>query len=245
MKPHVTDHTYFNNAHAGILLVEDEPSIAEIVMFALTSECFQVTWRTLARDAELELTATPYDLLILDIGLPDGSGLELLKRLRRESEIPVLILSARNAELDRVLGLELGADDYVTKPFSPRELTARIKAILKRTARQSPVAEEITAESAWFTLDETRATIHFRGQPLDLTRYEYLLLKTLLALPERVFSRNQLMDHIWPDPAAHFDRVVDTHIKALRAKLREIDATLDPIRTHRGLGYSIRTRAPT
>ncbi|MDS4042528.1 MAG: two-component system response regulator CreB [Candidatus Competibacter sp.] len=230
---------------ARILLVEDEPSIAEIVEFALTSEGFQVAWRTLARDAEAELAAAPCDLIVLDIGLPDGSGLELLKRVRRASEVPVLILSARNAELDRVLGLELGADDYVAKPFSPRELAARVKAILKRAAR--PTRAEATdieqgSEETWFAVDETRATIRFHGRSLDLTRYEYLILKTLLAQPERVFSRAQLMERAWPDPAASFDRAVDTHIKALRAKLREIEPLLDPIRTHRGLGYSVRTR---
>ena len=227
-----------------ILLVEDEPSIAEIVEFALASEGFQVTWRSLAGDAEAELAATLYDLVVLDIGLPDGSGLELLKRVRRSSEVPVAILSARNAELDRVLGLELGADDYVTKPFSPRELAARVKAILKRTARSSATPQETTGqptESAWFEIDEDRATIWFRGRSLELTRYEYLLLKTLLARPERVFSRAQLMDRAWPDPAASFERSVDTHIKSLRAKLRDIDSSVDPIRTHRGLGYSVRT----
>jgi two-component system catabolic regulation response regulator CreB len=229
---------------ARILLVEDEPSIAEIVDFALTSEGFQVVWRTLVCEAEAELAATACDLTILDLGLPDGSGLELLKRLRRRSEMPVLILSARNAELDRVLGLELGADDYVTKPFSPRELAARVKAILKRMVRSMPDAGE-TAQSrreSGFAIDEVRAVIRFQNQPLDLTRYEYLLLKTLLAQPERVFSRAQLMDQVWLDPAASFERSVDTHIKTLRAKLRDIDANSDPIRTHRGLGYSIRVR---
>ncbi|MDQ5908570.1 MAG: Two-component system response regulator CreB [Pseudomonadota bacterium] len=227
-----------------ILLVEDEPSIAEIVDFALTSEGFQVIWRTLIGEAETELTVTPCDLAILDLGLPDGSGLELLKRLRRSSEMPVLILSARNAELDRVLGLELGADDYVTKPFSPRELAARVKAILKRTVRPQPDADTPDQRplANGLVVDEIRAVIRFRNQRLDLTRYEYLLLKTLLAQPERVFSRAQLMDQVWPDPAASFERSVDTHIKTLRAKLRDIDPDHDPIRTHRGLGYSIRER---
>lgn len=229
---------------ARILLIEDEPTIAEIVEFALASEGFQVAWRTLVRDAETELSADAHDLLILDIGLPDGSGLELLKRIRRDSDLPVLILSARNAELDRVLGLELGADDYVSKPFSPRELAARVKAILKRSARAHTVAAEPATgeptDSSGFEVDEARATIRFQRQPLDLTRYEYLILKTLLAQPERVFSRAQLMDRVWSDPAASFERSVDTHIKTLRAKLREIEPRFDPIRTHRGLGYSIR-----
>jgi len=158
----------------------------------------------------------------------------------------VAILSARNAELDRVLGLELGADDYIGKPFSPRELAARVKAILKRAARPADTAEAATtavrpaARDAWFEIDEDRATVRFRGRPLELTRYEYLILKTLLAQPERVLSRAQLMDRAWPDPVASFERSVDTHIKALRAKLRDIDPSVDPIRTHRGLGYSAR-----
>lgn len=227
-----------------ILLVEDEPSIAEIVEFALAGEGFQISWRALAGDAEAELLAAPYDLVVLDLGLPDGSGLELLKRIRRHSEVPVTILSARNAELDRVLGLELGADDYVTKPFSPRELAARVKAILKRTIRRDSAAPlspgRPPATNAWFELDEDRARINFCGGPLELTRYEYLILKTLLAQPERIFSRQQLMDRVWPDPLASFERSVDTHIKTLRAKLREIDPERDPIRTHRGLGYSVR-----
>lgn len=231
---------------ARILLVEDEPSIADVVEFALTSEGFQVAWRTLVCEAEVEWAAAPFDLLILDLGLPDGSGLELLKRLRRNSELPVLILSARNAELDRVLGLELGADDYVTKPFSPRELAARVKAILKRTARLAPVLDGASVapqvSDTWFQIDEVRAAIRFQNHLLDLTRYEYLILKTLLAQPERVFSRAQLMDQVWPDPAASFERSVDTHIKTLRAKLRDVDTMLDPIRTHRGLGYSVRVR---
>ncbi len=226
----------------SVLLVEDEPSIAEIVQFALASEGFQVTWRTLAREAEAALAAQLYDLVVLDLGLPDGSGLELLKRLRRTSEVPVAILSARNAELDRVLGLELGADDYIGKPFSPRELAARVKAILKRATWRNADAPRVTEGSlAWFQLDEPRARIGFRGRLLELTRYEYFLLKTLLAQPERVFSRAQLMDQAWPDPAASFERSVDTHIKTLRAKLRAIDPALDPIHTHRGLGYSIQT----
>lgn len=226
-----------------ILLVEDEPSIAEIVQFALSSEGFQLTWCTLAGDAEAELATVDYALLILDIGLPDGSGLELLKRIRRDSEMPIIILSARNGELDRVLGLELGADDYVTKPFSPRELAARVKTILKRTCRPGPSSTiTTTSPSSWFDLDEHRACISFCGWHLELTRYEYLLLKALLAQPERVFSRAQLMDQAWPDPLASFERSVDTHIKTLRAKLRDIDPNIDPIRTHRGLGYSLRIR---
>ena len=229
-----------------ILIVEDEAAIADTLIFALQSEGFATHWLTLASAALAYQQATPADLWILDVGLPDLSGFEACKQLRRFSEVPVLFLTARNAEIDRVVGLEIGADDYVTKPFSPREVAARVKAILKRTVRNPPDAGAPgqSRRESGFVVDEARAIIRFQNQPLDLTRYEYLILKTLLAQPERVFSRAQLMDRVWPDPDASFERSVDTHIKTLRAKLRDIDANRDPIRTHRGLGYSIRVRDP-
>jgi two-component system catabolic regulation response regulator CreB len=229
---------------ARILLVEDEPAIAEVVAFALRAEGFSVDSSGLVREAEAILASAQFDLVVLDIGLPDDSGVELLKRLRRTSELPVILLTARNSEIDRVVGLELGADDYVTKPFSPRELVARVRAILKRAPRgaQAPGLNPdlAHADSSWFAVDEARATIAYRGRALDLTRYEYLLLKTLLAHPEWVYSREKLMQNVWPDASESLERTVDAHIKAIRAKLRKIDPDCDPIRTHRGLGYSVR-----
>jgi two-component system catabolic regulation response regulator CreB len=161
----------------------------------------------------------------------------------------VIFLTARNTELDRVLGLELGGDDYLVKPFSPRELTARVKAILRRTnGGATPVAATSAAAPAAkseFVVDEERCAIAFRGVALDLTRYEFRLLKTMVAKPGRVFSRDQLMTAGWEDPGASLDRTVDAHIKTLRAKLRAVAGEVDPIQTHRGLGYSLRdTRAP-
>ena len=150
------------------------------------------------------------------------------------SQIPIIFLTARNEEVDRIVGLEIGADDYVSKPFSPRELAARVKVILKRSAGISQVQSNCE-----FVIDEHRALIHYYGQALQLTRYEYLLLKYLLSQPERVFSREQIMQAVWSEPQASLDRVVDTHIKTLRSKLSKIRENANPIKTHRGLGYSI------
>ncbi|WP_152219621.1 two-component system response regulator CreB [Pseudomonas sp. SCB32] len=219
-----------------ILIVEDEAAIADTLLYALQAEGFETTWLSLAGAALERLQREGFDLVILDVGLPDISGFEACKRLRRFSEVPVIFLTARDAEIDRVVGLEIGADDYVVKPFSPREVAARVRAILKRTApRETPVASN---GSGPFEVDEARAQIRFHGQPLALTRHEFRLLQTLLARPERVFSREQLLDALGVSADAGYERNVDSHIKSLRAKLRQVAATAEPIQTHRGLGYS-------
>lgn len=218
-----------------ILIVEDEAAIADTLIYALQGEGFTTTWLNLAEAALDFQQRTPADLLILDVGLPDISGFELCKRLRRFSEVPVLFLTARNAEIDRVVGLEIGADDYVVKPFSPREVAARVKAILKRMA---PRAEPAAAEGGPFRVDAERVQIHYRGQLLVLTRHEFRLLQTLLAQPERVFSREQLLDALGVPAEAGYERNVDSHIKSLRAKLRQVAMDAEAIQTHRGLGYS-------
>ena len=217
-----------------VLLVEDEAPIAEMLTYALTTEGFEVTWHTLGRDALAALQQQPFNLLILDVGLPDINGFELCKQVRRQSDVPLLFLTARGGEIDKIVGLEIGADDYVTKPFSPREVCARVKTILKRV---QPVASQGNP----FELDAAAGRIRYHGRLLDLTRYEFLLLKVLLQAPDRIFSRAQLMNSVWADADA-FDRTVDTHVKTLRGKLREITPDSDPISTHRGLGYSLQTR---
>lgn len=221
-----------------VLLVEDEASIADTVEYALKTEGYNVQWVTLGKEGVAAVQGTPsIAVVILDVGLPDQSGFDVCREIRRFSEVPVIFLTARNDEVDRIVGLEIGADDYVSKPFSPRELAARVKAILRRLqgSDSSPSA------ASGFTLDEARACIAYQGQWLPLTRYEYLLLKLLLENPERVFSRSQIMDRVWPEPESSLERVVDTHIKSLRSKLREVDNSAEPIVTHRGLGYSLRT----
>lgn len=216
-----------------ILLVEDEPAIAQIVLHALRSEGFDATHCLTGGEALAAARAQAFGLAILDIGLPDIGGFALCRELRRHRDLPVIFLTAQNAEAERILGLEIGADDYVTKPFSPRELVARVRVVLRRLQAAAPEA------AAGFVHDAEGHRIRFRGQALDLTRYEYGLLAALLQRPGAVLSRAQLMDRVWGDALDSGDRTVDTHIKTLRAKLREAAPDADPIRTHRGLGYSL------
>jgi two-component system catabolic regulation response regulator CreB len=224
-----------------ILIVEDEQAIADSIAYALRTDGFTPLHVTLGEQALAAMRAEPAPLLVvLDVGLPDISGLEVCRRLRQFADVPILFLTARSDEIDRVVGLEIGADDYVTKPFSPRELVARIRVILRRMTPPAPrpPATPATPASA-FELRAAEARILFRAQPLDLTRYEYLLLKTLLEHPAHVLSRAQLMDRVWTDAPDTLERTVDAHIKSLRAKLRQVAADADPIQTHRGLGYSL------
>ena len=224
-----------------ILIIEDEPAIADTLIYALKTEGFAPEWCATGRAGLAAMAAKTFAFVVLDVGLPDGTGFDVCKQIRAQSTVPVLFLTARNTELDRVLGLELGGDDYLVKPFSPRELTARVKAILRRTQHGTAAGPARTPEAAGeFAVDEERCTIRYRGAALDLTRYEFRLLKTLAAKPGRVFSRDQLMTAAWEDPGASLDRTVDAHIKTLRAKLRAITPETDPIQTHRGLGYSLR-----
>ncbi|SET14234.1 two-component system response regulator CreB [Pseudomonas graminis] len=217
-----------------ILIVEDEAAIADTLIYALQGEGFTTAWLTLGQAAVALQRETPADLIILDIGLPDISGFEACKQLRRFTEVPVMFLSARDGEIDRVVGLEIGADDYVVKPFSPREVTARVKAILKRIAPRV----DATSSSGHFSVDPERVLISYRGQPMSLTRHEFRLLHCLLEQPRRVFSREQLLDAVGVASDAGYERSIDSHIKSVRAKLRAIVAEAEPIQTHRGLGYS-------
>ncbi|MBM4143807.1 MAG: two-component system response regulator CreB [Lentisphaerae bacterium] len=218
-----------------ILVVEDEPGIADNIRYALSTEGFEVVWSATGQEALDVLKSDGISLVVLDIGLPDRNGFELCKDIRRTSAIPVIFLTARADEIDRVVGLEIGGDDYVVKPFSPRELSARVKAVLRRANAPSD-----GGGSAPFQVDERKKRIAYFGRPLDLSRYEYRILHVLIGKPGWVFSRDQLMDLAWEEPEASLDRTVDTHIKTLRAKLKEIRPKLDPIRTHRGLGYSLK-----
>lgn len=224
---------------AHILIVEDEAAIADTLIYALQGEGFTTTWLSLAGEALALQAREPADLWILDVGLPDMSGFEACKQLRRSSEVPVLFLTARDSEIDRVVGLEIGADDYVSKPFSPREVAARVKAILKRLQPRVPPAAEPPAAGP-FRFDELRQQIHYHDQLLPLTRHELKLLAVLLGQPERVFSREQLLDATGVSAEAGYERTVDSHIRSLRAKLREVSPDSEAIHTHRGLGYSLR-----
>jgi len=225
---------------AHILIVEDEAAIADTLIYALQGEGFTTRWLSLAGEALALQAREPADLWILDVGLPDMSGFEACKQLRRSSEVPVLFLTARDSEIDRVVGLEIGADDYVSKPFSPREVAARVKAILKRLQPRVPPVEPGPTACGPFQIDLTRMQLHYHGQLLSLTRHEFRLLHTLLSQPERVFSREQLLDATGVSAEAGYERTVDSHIRSLRAKLREVSPDSEAIQTHRGLGYSLR-----
>ncbi|CAM3986632.1 two-component system response regulator CreB [Ectopseudomonas alcaliphila] len=223
-----------------ILIVEDEAAIADTLVYALQAEGFVTHWSSLGGEALTLLENGTFDLVILDVGLPDISGFEVCKRLRRFSEVPVIFLTARSEEIDRVVGLEIGADDYVVKPFSPREVAARVKAILKRVApREMPSA----SAPGIFQIDDAAFRIHYHGQALSLTRHEFRLLRTLLGQPRRVYSREQLLDALGVASEAGYERNIDSHIKSLRAKLRAIAPSEEPIQTHRGLGYSFEPEA--
>jgi len=222
-----------------ILVVEDEPAIADTIQYALESEGFQCHRLEVGAGVVEVLDRQPVALVVLDIGLPDLSGIEVCRRIRQRHDVPVIFLTARADEVDRVVGLELGADDYVTKPFSPRELAARVKAVLRR-ARPGDGSAKSPPPSATFALDEERLQITYFGKPLDLSRYEYRLLAVLLKKPGRVYSRDQLLELVWDAPEASLDRTVDAHVKNLRAKLRDVRPDVDPIATHRGTGYSLK-----
>ena len=228
----------------SILVVEDESAIADTILYALRTDGMQVDHCMLGGEALARLRAQRPDLVVLDVGLPDINGFEVCRTLRTFSDVPVIFLTARHEEIDRIVGLEIGADDYVVKPFSPRELAARVRVILRRArppaeAAAMPAVMPAPGRPTGFQHDADGARVAYRGQWLDLTRYEYRLLEVLVQHPGRIYARSQLMDLVWHDALDTVDRTVDTHIKTLRAKLRDVDPEGDPIRTHRGMGYSL------
>lgn len=229
--------------HRGmnILIVDDEPAISDTLAYALRADGFAAESCTLGGQALARLADGAHDLVVLDVGLPDMSGFDVCRALRRHSDIPVLFLTARSDEIDRIVGLELGGDDYVAKPFSPREVVSRIRAILRRLRpeRLATGAAPVFENSPVFTVDRNSLRIAFHGTWLNLTRYEYLLLALLLERPGRILSRPQIMESVWQDGGESLERTVDTHIKTLRGKLRALRPDDEIIVTHRGLGYSI------
>jgi two-component system catabolic regulation response regulator CreB len=224
----------------NILLIEDEPGIADNVIYSLEAEGYAVTWVVEGQQGIEVMPQNKIDLVILDVGLPDISGFEVCKVIRRTSDVPIIFLTARADEIDRVVGLEIGGDDYVVKPFSPRELAARVKVILRRGRADKNVNKNDEGTDTRFNLDEEKRQISFCDCVLDLTTYEYGILCVLLKHPERVYSRAQLMNLVWPSPEESFERAVDTHIKTLRAKLRTVRPNDESLVTHRGVGYSLK-----
>jgi len=224
-----------------ILVIEDEPSIADNIIYALSTDGLEPVWCGTGREALDKLISGNFALVIVDVGLPDVNGFDLARDIRKSSNIPLIFLTARSDEIDRVAGLELGADDYVVKPFSPRELSARVRAVLRRTGGNcGDNVEHIGCRKIAFRIDEEKKKIFYHEEPLDLTRYEYRILSVLIKKPGRVYSREQLMNHVWEEPEMSMDRTVDTHIKTLRQKLKAVRPEDEPIVTHRGEGYSLK-----
>jgi two-component system, OmpR family, catabolic regulation response regulator CreB len=230
-----------------VLVVEDERAVADAVVYALTTDgCVALRAETGER-ARAILRDEDVALVVLDVGLPDVNGLDLCREIRAERELPIIFLTARAEEVDRVAGLEIGADDYVTKPFSPRELSARVRAVLRRAGPREPAGPAQGAHpppsagrALPFEIDAPRRAIRYFGQALRLTATEYRLLELLARHPGRVYSRDELLARLWDDPGATTDRSVDSHVKALRAKLRAVRAEPEAIETRRGEGYALR-----
>jgi|SRR5581483_628127 len=213
-----------------ILLVEDEPSVGDLVRGYLARDGYRVVWVRSGEDALVELERHPFRMVLLDIGLPGMDGFEVCRAIRGRSQVPILMLTARDEEPDRVVGLEVGADDYVTKPFSPRELVARMKAIFRRTEPQAH-RERLTLGDV--ALDRESHDVTVEGRPVDLTAKEFELLAFFMANPGVVVSRDLLLDRVWGQEYPGGTRTVDVHVAQLRRKLGRPDL----IRTLRGAGY--------
>jgi len=223
-----------------ILVVDDEPHIVELVRYNLTQAGYAVISAFDGRDAAARVRQDRPDLVILDIMLPHVDGLEVCRQIRRESAVPIIMLTAKGGELERVVGLEIGADDYVTKPFSPRELVARVRAILRRATPEAREALSSSVRSGALTLDAATREVTLNGRPVDLTAKEFELLRLLLTHPNRVFTRDFLLEHIWGYDYYGSTRTVDMHISRLREKIEDDPAAPTYIVTVRGVGYKFK-----
>ena len=220
-----------------VLVIEDDPNTANLVVLYLVNEGFNAIQANNGRTGLAMAEKRKPDLVILDLMLPEMDGWEVCRRLRKASDVPVIMLTARGEEIDRVSGLTLGADDYVVKPFSPRELVARVQAVLRRTAAASRPTPPVLAHGD-LTLDLEKRRLTVAGVVVSLTPHEYALLETLMSAPGRTFTRDELLDRIYPGgEAVVIERVVDVHIGKLRQKIEPAPATPRYILTARGLGY--------
>lgn len=231
-------------AKPKILVVEDEAGIADTICYVLTTDGFDPHWCQTGTEAFAALETERFALAVLDVGLPDINGFDLFRQIQAKHALPAIFLTARSEEIDRVVGLELGADDYIGKPFSPRELSARVRSVLRRIHPATPAAADKHVAQPPLVIDDERRRISYYGHALDLSRYEYGLLKTLMSKPGRVFTRDELLTRVWDGASEAFDRTVDTHIKTLRAKLAMVSPSFDPIVTHRGSGYALTEALP-
>jgi len=222
-----------------ILVADDDGHIREVVRFALQQGGYEVVEARDGREACDRLAAGGIDLVVLDILMPEADGLEVCRRVRRTSNVPIIFLSSKDDELDRILGLELGADDYLSKPFSPRELLARVRAVLRRLREPpAPAAAAEVLRRGPLELDLGRHRCSWGGREVVLTVTEFALLRALLGAPGKVFSRDDLVDRAWGPGHAITDRTIDSHVRRIRQKLGAVGA--DPIETVYGIGYRLR-----
>ncbi|MCC6222095.1 MAG: response regulator transcription factor [Thermoleophilia bacterium] len=225
---------------ARILLADDEPAIVDAVAYTLRREGYEVDAVADGIAALEAARSAGYDLAILDVMMPRLSGTDACRTLRTESDLPIILLTARDAELDRVLGLELGADDYVTKPFSMAELVSRVRSLLRRRELDRAASGPADVlERGGIRLDLVRHLVEVDGRPVHLTLSEFKLLALLAAEPERVFTRRQVMEHLWQSPYVGDERACDVHISKLRRKLARGSGTPGRIVTVRGVGYKL------
>jgi two-component system response regulator RegX3 len=222
-----------------ILVVDDEPAIVDAVAYALRREGFDVETAGDGREALEAARAVPYDVLVLDLMLPGMSGLDVCRSLRAESDVPIVMLTARDAEIDRVVGLELGADDYVTKPFSVAELVSRVRAILRRRDLDRAPALGTLISAGDLELDLVRHRVRVDGREVDLTPSELALLSLLAREPDRVFTRREIMQHLWDSTYVGDERACDIHVSNLRRKIEHDPARPERLLTVRSVGYKL------
>jgi two-component system OmpR family response regulator len=222
---------------ARILVTDDDPHLREVVRYALARQGYEVLEATHGREALDILRREQVDLVVLDVLMPELDGLETCRQLRAFSSVPVVFLSSKDEEFDKVLGLEIGGDDYVTKPFSPRELVSRVKAVLRRLGPRQPPTEDSAVVVGTLRIDPLAHTVHVGTARIALTATEFRLLLALARHPGRVYTRDELMDRTYPDVRHVSGRTLDSHVRRVRAKLRE--AGLDPLETVHGVGYRL------
>ena len=222
-----------------ILVVDDEPAIRETVGYALRGEGYEVADAADGEEALEVARENGFDVLILDLMLPKLSGVEVCRRLRAESDVPILLLTAKDAEVDRVLGLEAGADDYVTKPFSMAELVSRVRAILRRRELDRRSSGGLALRVGGLALDVARHRVEVEGRQVNLTPSEFKVLTLLANEPERVFSRREIMQHLWESSYVGDQRACDIHVSNIRRKIEEHPARPVRLLTVRGVGYRL------
>ncbi len=227
---------------ATILLVDDEESVQKLLTYPLEREGFRVVQARNGEEALERFEADHVDLIVLDLMLPRVDGLEVCRRVRASSTVPIIMLTARDDEVDKVLGLELGADDYITKPFSIREFRSRVRALLRRAQLAPPDPRAETIESDGLVIDLARRSVDARGEAVQLTYVEFELLRTLAAHPGRVYSRAALLEALWGSSDFRDPRTIDVHIRHLREKIERDPREPEYIFTVRGVGYRFRDR---